>query len=660
MGLPDKVVSFIQIQIKLHACKKKGQRYPSDIKAFALSLYHISGKAYKLLSKLFNLPSKSTLLKWVSKLESSPGFTKTAMNVISTKVKLMSESSKLCTIAMDEMSLKPSLFYESSKDLVVGVEDFGNGERSSSVANSALVFLARGVTENWKQPLCYYFVNESCPFEKVKEKLLQVIDNATEIGLKVTTVVSDLGSNFQQLAHRLKITPTNPYFTHKGRKIFYLYDTPHLIKAVRNNLMKYEFHFGDDSQKIACWEHIRLLYKRDSSLDIRCCTKLTEKHLNPNGFMKMKVKLATQVLSHTVSATMNTYVSLGALPPAAYGTVELINNFDQIFDCLNSSNLNDVKPARRAITETSKHHELLTEMIKFVSSITVIDPTLNKDVTNRLKCLRGLVLTLHGTLALWKELHDNQSLKFLLTRRLNQDPLENFFGTIRQQGRNSDNPTPLQFTRAFRTLFFDNILVPSASGNCMGDIDSFLVQATSQTMLPVADTVQSQPLDLDTTDYKSAEMENNVISMNAITYVAGYLLRKCLEKHICDTCTKELVNNELDSSSKLFCLFKGYDESKPFGGLLVPSTLFVNYITTIEGMFVHHLPNNLEINSIGKELLSKLVLLKLPDCPDFPSAYLLKLFTRMRLHYALKFSNRDLTSATRGKKNKKYFKIKHM
>jgi hypothetical protein len=56
------------------------------------------------------------------------------------------------------------------------------------------------------------------------------------------------------------------------------------------------------------------------------------------------------------------------------------------------------------------------------------------------------------------------------TRRLNQDPLEIFFGCIRQQGGNCDTPTPVQFTRAFRKLFFDNFLSPS-NGNCTADID---------------------------------------------------------------------------------------------------------------------------------------------------------------------------------------------
>ena len=152
----------------------------------------------------------------------------------------------------------------------------------------------------------------------------------------VKIVVSDLGSNRQKLIKSLGITATKPWFWHKGRKITYLFNTPHIIKAVRNNLMKYDFCFGE---KVASWDDIKIVYNRDQKQPLRCCPNLTQRHLNPNGFEKMKVEYATQVLSHTVASTVLTYVSLGALSPAAASTVELLSNFDNIFNFLNSSSL---------------------------------------------------------------------------------------------------------------------------------------------------------------------------------------------------------------------------------------------------------------------------------------------------------------------------------
>ena len=154
------------------------------------------------------------------------------------------------------------------------------------------------------------------------------------------------------------------------------------------------------------------------------------------------------------------------------------------------------------------------------------------------------------------KLHEHESLSFLLTRRLNQDPLENFFGTIRQQGGNADNPTPLQFTRAFRKLFYDNYLL--SSGNCANDFDCSLVGAPSSTKTiknssGEKQNEQSKPFLVDDTDFKTCL--DNVVGMNALTYLAGYLLKKCLAKHSCQVCQNGLTSNKLASSNQLLCLF---------------------------------------------------------------------------------------------------------
>ena len=67
--------------------------------------------------------------------------------------------------------------------------------------------------------------------------------------------------------------------------------------------------------------------------------------------------------------------------------------------------------------------------------------------------------------------HDASSL-CLYIRCLNQDPLENVFAAIHQQGGNSENPT--QFCRAYQKLFYKTQLQQS-SGNCTENLDDILV-----------------------------------------------------------------------------------------------------------------------------------------------------------------------------------------
>ena len=249
-----------------------------------------------------------------------------------------------------------------------------------------------------------------------------------------------------------------------------MFDPPHLLKCIRNNLMNYTFKFGQYS---ACWKDIEDFYEKDKILPIRTTPRLTDKHINPSNFQKMKVKYATQVLNHTVAASICTFASMGGLPASSLGTAELLSKFGSLFDCINSSTINSVKEFKSAISTNNSHITFLKQSITFIQGIKVFNGEAN--VTTRIKSLKGWLVTFNAIICIWNKLQASHNFPFLFTRRLNTDPLENFFGSIRQQGGNCDNPTPIQFTRAFRKLFFSSLLT-SSKGNCVKDVDVLLAQ----------------------------------------------------------------------------------------------------------------------------------------------------------------------------------------
>lgn len=58
---------------------------------------------------------------------------------------------------------------------------------------------------------------------------------------------------------------------------------------------------------------------------------------------------------------------------------------------------------------------------------------------------------------------------FFLSDKLNQDPLEKFFGCIRQHGRVNNNPTIYEALKSTQTLrVINSIRVDSITGNCRG------------------------------------------------------------------------------------------------------------------------------------------------------------------------------------------------
>jgi hypothetical protein len=83
------------------------------------------------------------------------------------------------------MSLKTSVSYNKEKDVIEGYEDFGPLGRTKFVANHATVFMARGLTERWKQPVAYFLSSGTIDPSVLKQLLLLCIDKLIAIGLNI-------------------------------------------------------------------------------------------------------------------------------------------------------------------------------------------------------------------------------------------------------------------------------------------------------------------------------------------------------------------------------------------------------------------------------------------------------------------------------------------
>lgn len=73
----------------------------------------------------------------------------------------------------------------------------------------------------------------------------------------------------------------------------------HRIKAVRNNFYKHNINCNGE---FILWKFVEQFYKIDQNNEMRLAPKLTDSHIAPNNFEKMKVRYATQILSATVAA----------------------------------------------------------------------------------------------------------------------------------------------------------------------------------------------------------------------------------------------------------------------------------------------------------------------------------------------------------------------
>ncbi|GBN06819.1 hypothetical protein AVEN_43887-1, partial [Araneus ventricosus] len=108
----------------------------------------------------------------------------------------------------------------------------------------------------------------------------------------------------------------------------------------------------------ANWKHIEELYEMDSKDEFSACRKLTKKHIAVSGLKKMNVKLAAQVLSHSVAAALNLYVAAQRIESNGIDTARFLKKMDTLFDTVNSRTLKHQKKELCAVTQNSCHVDL--------------------------------------------------------------------------------------------------------------------------------------------------------------------------------------------------------------------------------------------------------------------------------------------------------------
>ena len=332
--LPSNTVAFIESQATMSQRSKMGYRWNPKDKMIALSIFFHSRKVYKILSQLFILPSQSTLLGSLQKMNIQPGFSESVLEALKVKVTAMDPRDRNVALVFDEMSIKQGLVYNTGKDIVEGFEDFGQLGQTRYIANHAIAFMVRGLASKWKQPVGYFLSSGPIKATILQSLTKMCISKLEATGLNVVALICDQGSNNRSfLQHMEHVSATQPYIRHNDKNIFVLYDPPHLLKNIRNNLKKGDFYVD---RRLVSWHHIVDFYRFDKGHEIRLAPKLTDKHINLPPFTSMRVNLAAQVLSHSVAAGISFLVRAGIMPESAISTAQFVEHFDVLFNTFNS------------------------------------------------------------------------------------------------------------------------------------------------------------------------------------------------------------------------------------------------------------------------------------------------------------------------------------
>ncbi|KAH9640879.1 hypothetical protein HF086_015218 [Spodoptera exigua] len=338
------------------------------------------------------------------------------------------------------------------------------------------------IRKHFKQPVAFYLSSGFVTADRLSSLIMEVLNCCFDAGNNICASVCDMDGVNKKALCLLGAFVENPYIEVSNHKIVTLFDTPHLLKCFRNLFMKYDVRFStnitsDNKQGIgiAKWSHIRQFYELDNNNpNFVFAPALSNEHLDPNSKQKMRVKLAAQVLSHSVAAGIYTKVAGG------------------------------------------KKSDLLLSYGNSPS----------KD---------GWIWTLNGIEMLWKILSaKHKAIKSLSTRRFQQDPLENLFGCIRYNCGSNSNPTVSQFIAGLKTAVISN-MAHTGSCNCELDSNSAIINNFKTLLTPDTDiqteTVQSEikQIEKDIEESVVSSLEQNLdvgkSELQACAYVCGFIVK---------------------------------------------------------------------------------------------------------------------------------------
>lgn len=353
------------------------------------------------------------------------------------------------------------------------------------------------------------------------------------------------------------------YFLVNNKRIYVIFDVPHLLKNTRNAMLRCKIKFSE--YKEADFNYVKTAFNLDQKRMFKTLSKLKNEYFKfQDSYIKMKVKIAARQLSSSVAAAIESFVAAQTMPAASLYTAEFAQNIDDLFDSLNSSSLKSRsnKKYACALFENSPHFSLWNSILEELLQWRLIDKRNNKDVTSQYSFINGWIITIQSIKELWKCLHD-LGFNFISLRSLNQDPVENLFCIIRQHGITNTNPTCHQFIAALKTSILNNLVLPINNGNCEDDgcqpldnLCTLLTTVQKDENNNCSSEENDIPLILKDTkiiNNEDALLENS----QALAYVAGYILKKIIIPQNCETCQHNLFSEKTENH--IFLSFKEHD-----------------------------------------------------------------------------------------------------
>ena len=582
------VLKFVCEQLHLMTLNKMD--YSSELVIFSSILYNCSPQGYRLLrdKKFLILPSYSTIKRVFVSKKFSPATEQDDTNFllyIKNKSKSLLPCDKTVILMVDEIHLKPYFDYK-------GGNIVGSAFDSSEAATSAFVFMLNSVRSKFKD-VVHIIPTKCMKAETLHNILKKVIIGLEKIGFTVFCVVTDNnainGKAMSFFAHppKLSIVYRHPY--QNDRPLFFMYDSVHLLKCIRNNwvgqkdtnqTMKFppfaiENYTIQTELHYAPFSTLKKLQKVEDGSLLKHSYKLSLKALSPSSFEKQNVNLVLQIFNEYVIQALLTVGKNHCLSFYAHVS-EYIKIFYTWWTIMNVKSPFKGKRLNHeyATPITNNSNDAKFQFLKdFYVWLEVWDEikefggTLTKETFTALKHTTNAMLEV--TDYCMSELH----MEYVLTGKFQTDNLESRFGQYRQLAGGHYNISVRQVFECEKKLRMMSVLkqkLPFHDRAVHVAINNEINWNDLETAHNVKGTLGDISLQVTSDDIENCKDEFPII-----TYLAGYCCYSVYKKRKCNSC-KEMITGALDEET--FPENQKYLSGISRGSLLYPHDTAANIV----------------------------------------------------------------------------------
>ncbi|CAG4936009.1 unnamed protein product [Colias eurytheme] len=339
------------------------------------------------------------------------------------------------------------------------------------LATEALVFMVTCVNEAWKIPVGYFMAN-GLSGEQKHNLVIQCIRLLNETDIRVISLTFDGAPSNAAMATKLgcnlKKENLVTHFKVDKQEVAIMYDPCHNIKLIRNAWGEKKVFLDSEGNEIS-WIFVERLLELQAIEGLHAANKLTVAHVNYEN-QKMKVKLATQLLSKSVTDALQTCKEKKIFGfENCDATIKFIRTINDLFDIMNSRNLASYgfkKPLNSK--NISESRAKMLEIDEYINRLKLLDGTFVLDSRKKTGFL-GFKICIKSALFIYdKFINDSKpEFYFLPLYKLSQDHIEIFFGAIRSMGGFNNNPSGYTFMSAYKKLLVHAEFKISRNGNCL-------------------------------------------------------------------------------------------------------------------------------------------------------------------------------------------------